>query len=107
MPANPPAGLCRPANDSTTLSFPGETYMYKLVTAAAGQNDARTRCFANVENQGGGRMWIPRALAAQKRIELYFEQQNPSMSRYWAGEWRSCWLSCPALVCPDNQLGPK
>lgn len=85
LPTDPPAGVCRPANDSTTLSFPGESFMYKLITAAIGQNEARTRCFANVENQGGGRMWIPRDLAAQKRIELYFEQQNSGMSRYWAG----------------------
>jgi hypothetical protein len=61
------------------------------------------RCFGGLEPRlcswaaaGGGRMWIPRDLAAAKKVERYFELQNPTLDRYWTGEPRRC--SCPGRI---------
>jgi hypothetical protein len=34
-------------------------------------------------------MWIPRDLQAAKKVERYFELQNPMLDRYWTGELHS------------------
>lgn len=90
MPPDPPLLQgCRPANSSTTLTLPGNNYMYRLVTTTTNMNAARNRCWQNVDSVGnsnvGGRLWTPRDLAEAKQVEAYFEAQNPDLDRYWIG----------------------
>jgi hypothetical protein len=86
LPPNPPAGACRPPNSSTILSFPDETYMYKLVLSGLAHNYARAACWANTEAQGGCRCRAFRLLKrrccnghAKRRLEL--EDRGPAGCR--------------------------
>jgi hypothetical protein len=85
LPANPPANGCRPGNSSTFVSFPNENYGWQLYLTGDGFNDHRFKCKANNNYGSGGRMFSPRSLFQQSRIESYFARLNPSMTRYWLG----------------------
>jgi hypothetical protein len=105
-PPDPPLQGCRPANSSTTLSFAGENYMYRLVTAPAGINAARDNCWKNVDGRGsstsGGWLWTPRDLQEAQRVEAYFEALNPSLTHYWTAMKQVTWSSISKYVHQDS-----
>jgi hypothetical protein len=106
LPRDPPVQGCPPANSSNTLVFPGDNFMYRLVTTPTVFNTARFACWSNNDGRGnsshGGRMWIPRTLEDQKRIEGYFEVLNPGMTVYWTGIKQVTWGSASRYVHQDN-----
>lgn len=80
--------------------------MYRLVTAAAAMGTARDSCWKNVDGLGnsslGGRLWTPRDLQEAKRVEAYFEAQNPTLSRYWTSMKQATWSSRAKYVHVDS-----
>jgi hypothetical protein len=80
--------------------------MYNLVTTAANMRTARDSCWKNVDGRGnsnvGGRLWTPRDLAEAKRVEAYFEAQNPGLGRYWTGMKQTTWSSIAKYVHQES-----
>ncbi len=85
LPPNPPLAGCRPANSSTFLSFPTENFGWQLYLTGDGFDNQKAKCKANNNYGSGGRMFSPRSLFQQLRIEQYFARTNPSMTQYWLG----------------------